>query len=152
MKTILALVILSLVACRSSREINVELVTAQVIRIDTIFKNTDEPKQQLTWRDSDNIEYICIVSMNQSYPLGVKYKLLRPRWYKEIARRFLLYGCLAIKRAYQNARFGLPCTNFTALCTGQTKNTCRVSPIWITCTMLFNVAYRFFGKACYLRM
>ena len=67
------------VACSPAREINVEVVNAQLIKVDTIFRSSDNPKQQLTWRDSDNIEYISIVSMNRAYQLGTIMNMLRPR-------------------------------------------------------------------------
>jgi hypothetical protein len=75
----LAFVAILAVACNPAREINVEMVNAQLIKVDTIFRSSDNPKQQLTWRDSDNIEYISIVSMTRSYPVGVVMSMLRPR-------------------------------------------------------------------------
>ena len=79
MKTILAVAALVLMGCGASREINVEIVSAQLIRVDTIYRNTGDPKQQLIWRDRDNIEYISIVGMNRNYPVGVTLNMLRPR-------------------------------------------------------------------------
>ena len=81
MKAILAMavVLLAVIGCRSTREINVELVSAQLVKIDTVFRSSGNPKQQLTWRDKDNIEYISIVSMNRRYPLGVTIDMLRQR-------------------------------------------------------------------------
>ncbi|HLG39635.1 MAG TPA: hypothetical protein VI461_08200 [Chitinophagaceae bacterium] len=80
MKTILAAVVFVIMAgCKSSKEINVELVSAQLVRIDTIYRSSDNPKQQLTWRDKDSIEYVSIVSMASSYPLGAIVSMLRPR-------------------------------------------------------------------------
>ena len=82
MKTILAalaFIAVIVTACGPSREINVEVVSAQLVKVDTIYRSSDNPKQQLTWRDSDNIEYISIVSMNRSYPVGVVMSMLRPR-------------------------------------------------------------------------
>jgi vesicle coat complex subunit len=82
MKTTLAaiaFIAMIMMACGPSREVNVEMVNAQLVKVDTIYRSSDNPKQQLTWRDSDNIEYISIVSMNRSYPLGVVMSMLRPR-------------------------------------------------------------------------
>lgn len=79
MKTILAAAALILMGCGASREINVEIVSAQLVRVDTIYRSTDDPKQQLTWRDRDNIEYISVVSMNRNYAVGTVLNMLRPR-------------------------------------------------------------------------
>ena len=79
MKIVLAAVFLAAIGCRSSREINVELVSAQLIRIDTIYRYSGEPKQLLRWRDVDNIEYVSIVAMNKKYPLGLTLNVLRQR-------------------------------------------------------------------------
>ena len=75
----MVVVLLAVIGCRSTREINVELVSAQLVKIDTVFRSSGNPKQQLTWRDNDNIEYISIVSMSRIYPLGVTLNMLRQR-------------------------------------------------------------------------
>jgi uncharacterized protein YcfL len=81
MKTVLVVfvVLLVVIGCRSTREINVEMVSAQLIKIDTVFRGSNEPKQQLTWRDKDDIEYVSLVSMSRLYPLGLTMNLLRQR-------------------------------------------------------------------------
>ena len=79
MKVVLAAVLLAAVGCRSGREISVELVSAQLIKIDTIYRYSGEPKQLLRWRDVDNIEYVSIVAMNKKYPLGLTLNVLRQR-------------------------------------------------------------------------
>ena len=79
MKTFLAAVALIVIGCTTTKEINVELVSAQLIKIDTVYRNSDSPKQQLTWRDKDNIEYISLVSMDKSYPVGTVLNMLRQR-------------------------------------------------------------------------
>jgi len=47
--------------------------------VDTIFRSSDNPKQQVTRGDSDNIEYVSIVSMNRTYKLGIVMSMLPPR-------------------------------------------------------------------------
>ena len=79
MKILLAAIALAVVGCRSSREINVELVSAQLVKIDTIYRYSGEPKQLLRWRDVDNIEYVSIVAMNKKFPLGLTLNVLRQR-------------------------------------------------------------------------
>lgn len=79
MKTILAVLVLVMLGCRSAREINVELISAQLIKIDTIYRDSNNPKQQLIWKDGNDIEYIAIVAMNKNYPLGLTISMLRQR-------------------------------------------------------------------------
>jgi hypothetical protein len=80
MKTLLLCVILLVATrCATTKEINVEMVNAQLIRIDTVYRNTDHEKQQLTWRDGDNIEYTSLVSMTRTYSVGIVMPVLRRR-------------------------------------------------------------------------
>jgi hypothetical protein len=79
MKTILvAMVCLAAVACSSVREIQVEMVRAELVKIDTVFRRPNE-KQQLTWRDHDNIKYVSFASMDQNFPLGISMVVMRTR-------------------------------------------------------------------------
>lgn len=81
MKTILVafVVIFVLAACVTSREISVEMINAKLVRIDTVYRGSSYEKQQLTWRDKDDIEYVSLVSMGPTYPLGTTMTLLRQR-------------------------------------------------------------------------
>ncbi len=79
MKTILAAIgFIVVIGCGTQKEIQVEMVQAELIKIDTIFR---QPKEQklLTWRGQDNVEYISFVSMNQTYSLGTSMMVLRTR-------------------------------------------------------------------------
>ena len=79
MKTILAaMCFFAVIGCNNGKEIQVEMVQAELIRIDTLFRQSNERKQ-LTWRDQDNIEYISFVSMNNTYPLGISMIVMRTR-------------------------------------------------------------------------
>jgi hypothetical protein len=73
----LAVVIYS--GCRTSRELNVEMVDAQLIKVDTVFQGSGNERQQLTWRDVDNIEYVSLVAMSGRYPVGMTMTVLRRR-------------------------------------------------------------------------
>lgn len=79
MKTILmAVVIMAAVGCTSSKPIQMEMVRAQLVKIDTVFRQQNE-KKLLTWRDQDNIEYVTFAAMSQTYPLGVSVLVMRAR-------------------------------------------------------------------------
>jgi hypothetical protein len=79
MKTILAyLGVIALIGCGSQKEIQVEMIAAKLVKIDTIYRQPHEQKL-LTWRDKDNVEYVSFMPMNYSYPLGSSMIVLRTR-------------------------------------------------------------------------
>jgi hypothetical protein len=65
--------------CTSTRDIQVEMVNAQLVKIDTVYRQSTQEQQQLTWRDRNNVEYTSYVSMNQHYPIGMTMVVLRQR-------------------------------------------------------------------------
>ncbi len=81
MKTLFVVAIASIVAvgCMSVKEVQVEMIQAQLIKIDTIFRQPNLSRQQLTWKGADNIEYISFVSMDQVYPLGVSLLVMKTK-------------------------------------------------------------------------
>lgn len=87
MKTFIPIVaalvgVCTLCGCYSRREIQVEMVSAELIKIDTIYRfagDAESPKQQLTWRDDQNTEYVSFVPMKTSYLLGTRMAVLRSR-------------------------------------------------------------------------
>lgn len=81
MKTILfAIATLLVVAgCASTKEINVEMISAELVRVDTVYQGSSHEKQQLTWRAKDDLEYVTLVSMSSRYPVGTIMTLLRQR-------------------------------------------------------------------------
>jgi hypothetical protein len=79
MKTFLFIASLAtVIGCTSGKEIQVQLVKAELVKIDTVYRLPRE-KKMLTWRDENNIEYISFVAMHQSYTLGTSMMLLRQR-------------------------------------------------------------------------
>ena len=81
MKTFLVTIIVvaaTAVGCSSVKPLQMEIVRAELIKIDTVFRQQNE-KKLLTWRDQDNIEYITFATMNQSFPLGVSMLVMRSR-------------------------------------------------------------------------
>jgi hypothetical protein len=80
MKTILvAIARVAVIGCSSVKELQVEIVTARLIKIDTVFRQTINQEQLLTWRDQDNIEYLSFASMKVAYPVGTMMTVLRSR-------------------------------------------------------------------------
>ena len=79
MKTFLFTFSLAMViGCASQKEIQVEMVTAKLVKIDTVYRQPTERKM-LTWRDNNNVEYVSFVAMNQNYIVGTRMMLLRQR-------------------------------------------------------------------------
>ncbi len=80
MKTLMvAIGLVAAVSCTSVREIQVEMIQAQLIKIDTIHRLPNEYQKLLTWRGADNIDYISFVSMDQVYPLGVSFVVMKTK-------------------------------------------------------------------------
>lgn len=81
MKTILAAVILFICySCTSQRDIQqAEIVNAQLIKIDTVYRYSSSMQRQLTWRDEYDMEYVTYASLNSSYKLGSKMAVLVKR-------------------------------------------------------------------------
>jgi len=81
MKTtlVVAMVATILTGCYSTREIQVEMVSATLVRIDTINRETQYQKQLFTWRDQKNIEYTSFESMSKNHVLGTAMRVLRTR-------------------------------------------------------------------------
>ena len=77
---VLLLAMVALASCYSPREIQVDIVSAQLVRIDTVFRYLNDKSQQvLTWRDNENIEYVSYVPLQASYTVGTRMSVLRKR-------------------------------------------------------------------------
>ena len=84
MKIILVMVTaVALGSCYSSKKEQVEMVNAQLIKIDTIFRYQSlrnqyawQEEQQLTWKDNNNKEYVSFASINQTYTIGTRMTML----------------------------------------------------------------------------
>lgn len=82
MKTILVVLALwASIGCTSAyREIQeVDMVKAQLVRIDTVWRHPERIKQ-LTWKDIDDIQYISYVPLrNEVYTVGSSMYVMRKR-------------------------------------------------------------------------
>lgn len=77
MKTLLACIPVVILAGCFSKEIQVEMISAELIKIDTVNRYSNIQRQLLTWRDSYNMEYVSYVPMNETYILGTRMSMLR---------------------------------------------------------------------------
>ena len=81
MKTILCMAVIAaaISGCGAQREVQAEMVNAQVIKIDTVFRYTSAPQRILTWRDDYDVEYVTYASLNSTYAIGSRMKVLVKR-------------------------------------------------------------------------
>ena len=66
-------------SCTEPRELQAEMVSAQLIKIDTVFRYANDPRQVLLWRDDNKVDYITYASMNNSFLLGSRMVVLVKR-------------------------------------------------------------------------
>jgi hypothetical protein len=79
--TLVAIALLAIIGCTSSfRELQqVDMVKIHVVKIDTIWRHPERVKQ-LTWVDSDYIQYVTFVSIhNELFPIGSSMFVMRKR-------------------------------------------------------------------------
>lgn len=80
MKTILVLaIIIALFSCSAPRELQAEMVSAELVKIDTVFRYADTPRQLLTWRDDKHIDYVTYAPLNNNFLVGAKMVVLVKR-------------------------------------------------------------------------
>ena len=72
------LTLVALASCYTNKEIQVEMVNAELVKIDTIYRFTND-QQQLTWRDEFNVEYVSFAAMGRTYAVGTRMMVLRTR-------------------------------------------------------------------------
>ena len=70
MRTFLSIAVLAMLCgCYSSREVQVQMKSAELIRIDTITR-FDRKEQVLTWKSPDNMYFTSYVAMGPRFILG----------------------------------------------------------------------------------
>ena len=63
--------------CYSTREgIQANLVDAELVKIDTIERYTNNYQQLLTWKTADHIEYVSYVPLGRKYIVGTRMAVL----------------------------------------------------------------------------
>lgn len=79
MKTILAVVTVAVFyGCSSPRELQAQMISAELVKIDTAFRYSD-PQQMLTWRDDNHVDYVIYAPLNNVFLLGSKMVVLVKR-------------------------------------------------------------------------
>lgn len=67
-----------LVSCSTRREIQVELMNVQLVRVDTIYRS-DQSQKVLTWQTDNHVKYYSFEDLNLSIPVGTFMKVLVKR-------------------------------------------------------------------------
>ena len=78
MKAILIfLTIWAITGCGGLKEIQVDMVRARIIKLDTVYRYPEYVKQ-VTWKDQDNLQYVSFINIHdQTYAVGSTMLLLR---------------------------------------------------------------------------
>jgi len=80
MKTILLVaIVIAVFSCSAPRELQAEMVNAQLVKIDTVFRYADAPKQLLTWRDNNRVNYVTYAPLNNPFLVGERMVVLVKR-------------------------------------------------------------------------
>jgi hypothetical protein len=78
MKTILAgIAMVLLCGCFYPRDLQAEVVSAQLVKIDTINRYSNGQQQMLTWKDDYDIRYVSYASLNETFIVGTRMPMLR---------------------------------------------------------------------------
>ena len=80
MKTFLVLLSAAAIVsgCYTPRDVQVDLISAELVKIDTIVRHTAQ-EQQLTWRDDYKMEYISYAAMERRFIVGTRITVFRQR-------------------------------------------------------------------------
>lgn len=67
----------ALTGCFGTREsIQANLQEAELVKVDTVERYTNQYQQLLTWRTSDHMEYASYVPMGRKYVIGTRMSVL----------------------------------------------------------------------------
>ena len=78
--SILLFAVSALASCSTPSGIQVEMVNARLVKIDTVRRYDDEHSRQLlTWKDDRNCEYISYEPLAFNFSVGTRAVFLRRR-------------------------------------------------------------------------
>lgn len=77
MKKILLIGIIATVCnCTPGREVQMNMIDVELVKIDTVQRYPDKYHRILTWRDPNRLEYITFEPMASPYTVGAHMKVL----------------------------------------------------------------------------
>ncbi|MCW3078662.1 hypothetical protein [Segetibacter sp.] len=74
-KSAYAIIATGLVGCGVSGEIQADFVSAQLIKVDTVYRHPAREKL-LTWRCQNKVTFVSYVPMSLNYSVGTHYSVL----------------------------------------------------------------------------
>jgi hypothetical protein len=74
-KIIPLVIVLAVAACNTGKEIQADMVSAELIKVDTVYRH---PRQeiQLTFRCQNKLELVSFAPMYSHYQVGTRYQVL----------------------------------------------------------------------------
>ena len=81
MKAILLLIVpVLLYSCAGEKEVQVEIVNVELVKIDTIYRGSSVKEQLLTWKAENNVQYVSYQPINSgSFNIGSRMKMMVKR-------------------------------------------------------------------------
>ncbi len=72
MKATLGLMGIAIIfACGTSKEVEVDFVSAELVKIDTVYRDPNTYQQLLTWRSTEsNVQYTTYTPLTNAYAVG----------------------------------------------------------------------------------
>lgn len=65
-----------LFSCEAEKEIQVEALYVELVKVDTIQRHMNIPEQMLTWKTEDDIRFVSYASINSQYLVGSKMQVM----------------------------------------------------------------------------
>ena len=76
MKTLLILVAVSLFSCSMERQVQVKMVDVELVKVETVYRDSNQQEKILTWQDDNYIQYISYEPVNSVANIGSRMKML----------------------------------------------------------------------------
>jgi hypothetical protein len=73
------LAVMIILGCSQQKEIQMDMSDVELVKIDTIQRYPNATEKILTWRSSDQIDYITFAPLDTYYPLGSRMKVMMKR-------------------------------------------------------------------------
>lgn len=73
---LLAIISTAIYSCVADREIQVDTVLVELVKVDTVQRHMNVPEQMLTWKTEDDVRYVSYASIKSHYLLGSKMQVM----------------------------------------------------------------------------
>ena len=69
----------AILGCGSEKEVQMNMSDVELVKIDTIQRYPISNENLLTWRSTDNVDYVTYVPLETYYTIGYKMKVMMRR-------------------------------------------------------------------------